>query len=177
MIECNKICTRTRDEVEVYARFCNGYVEKETHKYFSEIPEGRAESEFYTFMRGRIRQEETGLIYNTAHDIDPLPYTYTELYPDPADAVEWYDATTTAATYTFPVFNVYPTYRGTVTYHRGDIVVHNSKEWICDVDESTGVNPDVYGWDEYKNYVETVEPVYKTLAELYPEDYTEEASE
>lgn len=166
MIETNLYRTRTRDGVKVYTRFSIAYVEKATLKFVSEIPEGAAEADYQMVFSGHLRQDDTGIIYECAHDVENSPHTYTEVFPDPADASEY--------TSYVPRFTVHKTYKAAETYAAGDIATYNHKTYQSDFDDNTGNTPDVYGWTEILPYIEMVEPTYKTLEELYPEEGSEE---
>lgn len=168
MIETNLYRTRTRDGVKVYTRFSIAYVEKATLKFVSEIPEGAAEADYQMVFSGRLRQDDTGIIYECAHDVEDAAHTYTEVFPDPADASEW------NGNY-IPQFTVHKTYKSTETYAEGDICISNNKTYQSDFDDNIGNSPSIYGWTEILPYVEKVEPTYKTLEELYPDE--EEAAE
>lgn len=174
MIETNLYKTRTRDGVKVYTRFSMAYVELATMKYVSEIPEGASESDYAYCFSGHLRQDDTGVIYECAHDVEDSAHTYTEVFPDPADACEW-EVKSANGYYARPVFNAHKAYNSTETYAAGDIRTYNNKTYQSDFDDNTGNTPDVYGWTEILPYVEKVEPTYKTLEELYPDE--EEAAE
>ena len=85
MIECNVYLNKPRelDGKKVYARFSNAFMEKETNHVFAEIPEDRDASEFASTLSGRVRNDQTGVIYECAHDVEDSPYTYTEVFPNP----------------------------------------------------------------------------------------------
>lgn len=168
MIETNLYRTRTRDGVKVYTRFSIAYVERATHKFVSEVPEGAPDADYQMVFSGRLRQDDTGIIYECAHDVEDTAHTYTEVFPDPADASEWDSGFV-------PQFTVHKAYKATETYAEGDIRTFNHKTYQSDFDDNTGNTPNIYGWTEILPYVEKVEPTYKTLEELYPEP--EEGSE
>lgn len=161
MITSNVFRTRQRDGVVVLVKTSKAYIEKETLKYFSEVPEGRAESEFNTTFCGHVRCDQTGDIYEIVHVPEESPYTFTEVFPDPACSVN---------TGTTVFFHKYPSYNGTLTYHKGDIVTYTGKTYECEEDELKGVAPDIWGWDEILPRIEETEHVYKTLAEIYGEE-------
>ena len=87
-----------------------------------------------------LRQNETGLILENAHDVQgECPYTYTEVVQDedPRKVAGW---------------------ARTTTYNKGDIVQYVAgfvgaakyKIYISDMDDNTGNDPCYgYGWTEY----------------------------
>ena len=174
MIEEVVLKTRECDGKKVYARYSEFYVGiEEPHRYYAEVPEGEDASGYAHSFSGRIKQDQTGLIYEIAHDVEDAPYTYTEVYPDPRYVTEFtIGSYTTSDSYCRVNFNKYPAYNAKTTYKKGDIVTTSSPEaktWICVEDEVTGISPDVWGWDEYLPYIEVNEPVYKTMEELVEE--------
>lgn len=150
--------TRQRDGVNVNVMTSKAYIDKGTHRYYSEVPEGRTESEFNMTFCGRVRCDQTGDIYEIIHVPENSPYTFTEVFPDPAYVIN--NGTTV-------FFHKYPAYTGTVTYHIGDKVTYNTRTYICVEEELSNVAPDVWGWDEFLPRIEETEHVYKTLEELY----------
>lgn len=174
MIEEILLKTRARDGVNVYTRHSTAYVEISTHKYFSEIPEGREEADFATTFV-KVRNDQTGVVYDIAHDVEGAPYTYTEVFPDPNPELltEWEVVSSAGIGCMAPRYYLYPAYNAQVTYYQGDRVNYNDKTYECEEEELTGWAPDVCGWNEILPYVEYKEYGYLSLAEieeLYPDD-------
>lgn len=90
--------------------------------------------------RTALRQNETGLILNNAHDVQgECPYTYTEMVRDDDP-------------------RAVPAYSGSATYNKGDLVYSASnfvgaakyKIFMSEFDDNTGNYPAYgYGWTEY----------------------------
>ena len=160
---------RKKDDVKIKIIRGEGWAKKDTLEYFAEIPEGEAETD-YGKLTTRVRKEETGEIYEIAHDVQDAAYTYTEVYPSKESYCEMtfisYGAGYTARADS----NLYPTYKAATTYSEGDIVTYNGWEWISDTNDNTGNTPNNgVGWSEYLPYIETREVVWKTLEELATE--------
>lgn len=168
MIKNQLFRTRTRDGVNVFVMSSLSYMDKTTHKWISEIPEGQSENDYYMSFASRIRCDQTGVIYEIAHDVEDAPFTYTEVFPDPADISEYENGQ-------YPRYYNYPSYKAATVYHEGDIVVYSGVSrkatYICEVEGLEGSSPEEYGWEEYLPYIEEREPHYKSLRELYPEDF------
>ena len=168
MISCNNFkAPRTVDGKQVKTRFSTAYMEMETHKIFSEIPEGREAAEFASTLSGRVRNDQTGAVYECAHDVEDAPYTYTEVFPNPRQLSEInmanYGGEYNAHLNTRP----YPDYASNVTYAQGDKVFYDNRIWESDFDENLGNNPNTYGWSYYQLFVEEYpEPDYVTIEEF-----------
>ena len=163
----NEVLLRTRnsDGKKIYTRFSTSYIESGTHKFYSEIPEGRTETDFATSFYTKVRCDQTGVIYDTAHDVEDAPYTYTEVFPDP-NPTEFIETGTGTSSLQIRVsYDKYKTYNKTETYAKGDIRTYSGKTYISELDDNLGNDPKIYGWDEYLPYVETRKPEYKTLEE------------
>ena len=173
MIECNPLLGgngRTRDGVKGFTRFSKSWYIKATGRITTEEPIGMPAAD-YVQVWGRLRCDQTGKIYRTAHDIEDSPYTYTEVFPDPAYYSE-------LSSYGFNT-NVYPQYSASKTYNKGDIVTYTASTgqntsftYICDEDETIGIAPNIYGWSYYKPFIERRfddDIVWKSVDELYPE--------
>lgn len=177
MIQCNPMfggAGRTRDGVKVFTRFSMAYVEESTNKIFSEIPEGRETADFASLgsgeSAGMVRCDQTGVLYETAHDVEDAQFTYTEVFPDEDSVCEYIYSTVTGGGRIVRLnTDLYPTWKAADTYAEGDIVVYNGMEYISDFDDNTGNTPNLWGWSYYLPYVEKREIHYVTLAERYPE--------
>ena len=158
---------RKKDDVKIKITRGEGWVKKDTLEYFSEIPEGE-DSTNYGKLTTRVRKDQTGEIYEIAHDVQDADYTYTELFPTRDSYSEITFAQYAAGLFTAVVnYNLYPTYKAATTYSEGDIVTYNNHEWISDMDDNTGNQPNNgIGWSEYLPYIETREVEWKTLEEL-----------
>lgn len=156
---------RKKDDVKIKIIRGEGWVKKDTLEYFSEIPEGEASTD-YGKLTTRVRKEETGEIYEIAHDVQDANYTYTELYPT-KDSYSEITFLYVSEYLAIPNFNLYPAYKANVTYSEGDIVTYNNWEWISEMNDNTGNTPNNgVGWSEYLPYIETREVKWKTLEEL-----------
>lgn len=168
MIHCNNFKgARTCDGKQVKTRHSIAYVEIETHKIFSEIPDGREAVDFASTLSGKVRNDQTGAVYECAHDVEDAPYTYTEVFPNPRQLSEInmanYGGGYNAHLNTRP----YPDYASNVTYAQGDKVFYDNRVWESDLDENLGNNPNTYGWSYYQLFVEEYpEPEYVTIEEF-----------
>ena len=168
MINCNNFRgPRTVDGKQVKTRFSTGYVEIETHKIFPEIPEGRAAADFASTLAGRVRNDQTGAIYECAHDVEDADYTYTEVFPNPRQLSEITIAAggggDIARLNTCP----YPDYHSNITYAQGDKVFYDNRVWESDFDDNIGNTPNIYGWSYYKLFIEEYpELEYVTIEEF-----------
>ena len=168
MINCNNFKSpRTVDGKQVKTRFPTAYVEIATHKIFSEIPEGREASDFATTLSGKARKDQTGEVYETAHDVEDAPYTYTEVFPNPRQLSEIimsnYGGGYLARLNTCP----YQDYKSNIAYNKGDKVFYDNRVWESDFDENLGNTPTIYGWSYYQLFLEEYpEPEYVTIEEF-----------
>lgn len=158
-----------KDGIEIKIITAKCYVNRETHEFVSVLPEDAVAAEWATFA-GRVRKDQTGEIYEIAHDVQDASYTYTEVYPSKDSYCEM----------SFPIYggeyfaranhNLYPTYDASDTYSEGDIVVYEKHEWISEINDNKGNTPnDGIGWTMYLPYIETREVEWKTLEELATE--------
>ena len=143
------------------------YMEIETHKIFSEIPEEREDSDFASMLSGRVRNDQTGVIYECAHDVEDAPYAYTEVFPNPRQLSEITIAAggvgSIARLNTCP----YPDYNSNISYAQGDKVFYDNRVWESDFDENVGNTPTIYGWSYYQLFLEEYpEPEYVTIEEF-----------
>ena len=163
MIECNPLLGgngRTRDGVKVFTRFSKAWIWNATGEILLEEPIGAQASEYTSTFGGRLRCDQTGKIYEIAHDIEDSPYTYTEVFPTPESYCE-------IGSYGRFNTHVYPDYKAAETYSEGDIVVYNKMTWISEFDDNTGNTPtNLWGWSVYLPYVEERNVVYKSLEEM-----------
>lgn len=168
MINCNNFkAPRTVDGKQVKTRFSTGYMEIETHKIFSEIPEGREASDFASTLSGRVRNDQTGAVYECAHDVEDAAYTYTEIFPNPRQLSEITMSNVgggfLAKLNTCP----YPGYNSNTTYAQGDKVFYDNRVWESDFDDNVGNTPNIYGWSYYQLFLEEYpEPDYVTIEEF-----------
>lgn len=172
MIEKNAYMgkARTLDGKMVYARFSNAFVEIETGHLFAEIPEDRTASEFGNTLSGRIRNDQTGKIYEVAHDVEDAPYTYTEVFPNPRQLSEIQKHNYGAGGYLY-TFNYapYPSYDSAKTYKKGDRVIYSGtwRVYESDFDDNKGNTPNAYGWTMLLPYIpDHPEPDYVTIEEF-----------
>lgn len=169
MINCNPLFGgngRTRDGVKVFTRFSMAYVDRETLQIYSEIPEGREASEFASTSSGKLRQDQTGIIFEIAHDVEDAPYTYTEVFPTPESISEIVISSNGADYMARLNTNVYPDYKATTTYAQGDRVTSNGYTWESDFDGNVGNTPNIWGWSLVLPYIEQRDVEYKSLEEL-----------
>lgn len=170
MIECNPLNGgngRNRDGVLIFTRFSKAYVHRETGEIVLELPEGASEAD-YGKTQGLLRQDQTDKLYQTAHDIEGTPYTYTEVFPTPESYCEKIFRMISEGNYTCTFnTNVYPEYKSNATYSEGDIVTHDRCEWISTMNDNTGNPPtDLWGWDMYLPYIEERDVQYASVDEL-----------
>lgn len=173
MIECNVLNNaRALDGKKVYTRFSNAFVEMETNHVFAAVPEDRAASEFASTISGRVRNDQTGKIYEIAHDVEDAPYTYTEVFPNPRQLSEIQKLNYGAGGYYYAFnCNPYPSYHGTKTYMKGDRVISDAsgrpRVYESEIDNNKGVACNIYGWDMLTPYIpEFPEPDYVTIEEF-----------
>ncbi len=158
---------RKKDGVKILIRTSAAFINKETLEILSELPEGATESDYASFNAGRVRKDQTGDIYEIAHDVEDSENTYTEVFPTPDSYCELKITNPYAGVYSCYVNkNMYPDYVSTKTYNKGDMVTYKNMEWISELDDNTGNTPNLYGWDLYLPFVETRKQEYKTLEEL-----------
>ena len=169
MIEKNAYMgkARTLDGKVVYARFSSAYVEMETRHVFADVPEGRSASEFAHTLSGKVRNDQTGAVYETAHDVEDAPYTYTEVFPNPRQLSEY----SLVSGYYRMNTNPYPDYSAGTTYKKGDRVIYNGsgnpRVYESDFDENKGNTPTVYGWTMLIPYIpDHPAPDYVTIEEF-----------
>lgn len=155
------------DGVKILIRTAKAYVDKVTRELFSEIPEGREATEFGE-LTGRVRNDQTGAIYEIAHDVEDASYTYTELYPSPESFSELnfvnygsgYDVAS-------PNFKEFPAFRAATTYNEGDIATSGRYEWISEFDDNTGNTPtNLWGWSVYRPFIADREVIWQTIEEI-----------
>ena len=168
MIKCNNFKgPRTVDGKQVKTRFSTAYMEIETHKLFAEIPEGRTASDFASTMSGRVRNDQTGAVYECAHDVEDAPYTYTEVFPNPRQLSEINISNMPGGFLAVLNTRPYPDYHSNVIYAHGDKVFSDNRVWESDFDDNTGNNPTIYGWSYYELFLEEYpEPEYVTIEEF-----------
>ena len=173
MINCNTVGTKK-------SRYSTAYVRRSDNHYFSELPEDATESDYAAILCGRVRCDQTGVIYETAVDAEDAPWTYTEVFPDPVDISEWVQTYNNPDYFRSPRFYDYSIYNSSTTYTEGDIVVNPGSgdgphwTWICTEESVQGFEPPQWGFEEYMPYINVREPTYKTLAEIYPEEQAAE---
>lgn len=152
---------RKKDAVKILIRTSRCWINKTTFEIVTELPIDADVSEWYEKANGgRLRKEETGDVYEIAHDVEDSPYHYVEVFPTPESYCE-----ITSPYYNWD-FNLYPTYKGTVTYAKGDRVTYNNMEWESDFDDNIGNTPNIWGWSLVVPYVERRDVQWATLEEL-----------
>lgn len=174
MIECNVYLNKPRefDGKKVYARFSNAFVEMATDHVFASVPEDRAASEFASTLSGRVRNDQTGIVYEIAHDVEDSPYTYTEVFPNPRQLSEINKNNYGEGGYLYTFnCNPYPWYDWTKTYMKGDRVISSAsgrpRVYESEIDNNKGVACNIYGWDMLTPYIpEFPEPDYVTIEEF-----------
>ena len=173
MIECNVYLNKPRelDGKKVYARFSNAFVEMATDHVFASVPEDRDASEFATTLSGRVRNDQTGVIYECAHDVEDSPYTYTEVFPNPRQLSAITKDNYGSGMLCTLNINPYPMFDWTKTYMKGDRVIYfESKKhrvYESEIDNNKGVACNIYGWDMLTPYIpEFPEPDYVTIEEF-----------
>ena len=155
---------RKKDGKKILVRTSKSYINKNTLEIVPELPEEAVAAEWGE-IHGRVRKEETGEVYEIAHDLEDSAYNYVEVFPTPESYCE-----IRALAYASWDFDMYPTYAPTKTYSEGDIVVYNNWEWISEMNDNTGNIPNNgIGWTEYLPYIETRDVTWKTLEELAEE--------
>lgn len=172
MIQCNLLGTRSRDGIKVYTRFSQAFFDIAAHKFVSDIPAGADTANYAETTMGKVRCDQTGEIFEMAHDVEDSERTYTEVFPDPDEAVE-YSIQTATGGIKLLVLNYcdYPEYKAANTYAEGDIVTYSSKQktYISDFDGNQGNTPDMYGWSVYLPHIHNRrvdgEIEYKSLEE------------
>ena len=166
MINCNPLKVRARDGKQVYTRFSTCYLEVATGKIVGERPEGAAETAYPSYGTGpKLRKDQTGEMYETAHDVEDSPNTYTEMIPNPDEITEFING----GTYVRASIDVYPTWKTATAYNEGDRVTYSGRTYESDFDGNQGNQPNIYGWTEILPYVEKKDVKYKPLSECYPE--------
>ena len=168
MINCNNFKSpRTVDGKQVKTRFSTAYMEMATHKLFPEIPEEREAADFASTLSGRVRNDQTGAVYECAHDVEDAPYTYTEVFPNPRQLSE-ITMTNIGGGYLAQLnTRPFPDYKMNTTYAQGDKVFYDNRVWESDFDENLGNTPTIYGWSYYQLFLEEYpEPDYVTIEEF-----------
>lgn len=173
MIECNVYLNKPRelDGKKVYARFSNAFVDMANDHVFASVPEDRSASEFASTLSGRVRNDQTGVIYECAHDVEDSPYTYTEVFPNPRQLSEITKNNNGNGMFYTLNINPYPTWDGTKTYMKGDRVISSAsgkpRVYESEIDNNKGVACNIYGWDMLTPYIpEFPEPDYVTIEEF-----------
>ena len=155
-----------KDGVEIKIITAKCYINRETHEFVSVLPENAVEAE-WAELSGRVRKDQTGEIYEIAHDVQDASYTYTEVYPSKESYCEMIFPNYGGEYVTRVDRNLYPTYKAAATYSEGDIVGYGNQEWISEINDNTGNNPQHgIGWTSYLPYIEKREVEWKTLEEL-----------
>ena len=155
-----------KDGVEIKIITAKCYINRETHEFVSVLPENAVEAE-WAELSGRVRKDQTGEIYEIAHDVQDASYTYTEVYPSKDSYSEILFTNYGTGYMALANYNLYPVYSAYVTYSEGDIVTYDNQEWISEMNDNTGNNPkNGIGWTSYLPYLEKREVEWKTLEEL-----------
>ena len=171
MIQRNKYMgkPRERDGKQVYAILSSAYMEKATGLIVSELAEDAVVADYVT-ASGHVRNDQTGVVYETAHELEDSEATYTEVLPDPRDLSE----IVISGSYVSFNKNVYPFYSALKTYAKGDRVVYKdavytsgfARTYESDFDDNTGNTPSLYGWTVIEYGYDYVEPRYVTIEEF-----------
>lgn len=158
-----------KDGIEIKIITAKCYINRETHEFVSVLPEDAVETE-WAELSGRVRKDQTGEIYEIAHDVQDASYTYTEVYPSKDSYSEISFANYGTEYRANANYNLYPVYSAYTTYSEGDIVTYDNQEWISEMNDNTGNNPkNGIGWTSYLPYLEKREVEWKTLEELETE--------
>lgn len=170
MIQRNKYMgkPRERDGKQVYAILSSAYMEKATGLIVSELAEDAVAADYVTAL-GHVRNDQTGVVYEVAHELEDSEATYTEVFPNPRDLSEIVIGTSVQFNK-----NVYPSYSGSKTYAKGDRVVYKdavytsgfARTYESDFDDNTGNIPSLYGWTVVEYGYDWVEPRYVTIEEF-----------
>ena len=145
-IQCNELLTRARDGVKIYTRFSHAYYYAPEGKWASEIPEGADPADYHLHFYGKLRCDQTGELFETAHDVEGSERTYTEVFPDLSRA-STIEITSNAINLRY---HDYPEWDPAKTYAKGDIVVFQTglepyRTIVSDFDDNLGCNT-AYGW-------------------------------
>lgn len=181
MIERNPLINgngRICDGKKLFAQYSSSYVEKATGKVFPELPEGAVEADYVNTLSGRLRCDQTGVVYECVHDVEDAPFTYTEVFPDPRDTSE----IKITPIYVRINTNLYPEYSSTKTYAKGDRVTATSAPNVSslyytyesDFDDNTGNTPYLWGWSVVTPDVEENNNVRYVTAEEFNQILEEE---
>lgn len=161
---------RKKDDVKIKIITAECFINMNTGEYLSAMPEDADATEFakeWAKLRGAVRKDQTGEVFETAHDVQDATYTYTEVYLSKDSYCEMVFSKNTDWYSAIVYQNLYPNYEAAKTYSEGDIVVYSNHEWISDMNDNTGNQPNNgVGWSEYLPYIETREVEWKTLEEL-----------
>lgn len=154
------------DGVNIIIRTASMYVNRNTLEFVSEIPEGAVASEWGK-LTARVRKDQTGEIYEIAHDVEGSTNTYTEVRPTPESYSEIRFSMGGTEYIATPKYTLYPEYNASTTYAEGDIVTYERMEYICQEDGTVGIPPNTVGfWGMYMPYVEERNVEWKSLEEL-----------
>lgn len=156
------------DGVNIVIRMSEVHVNRNTLEVVSELPEGADVSDYGRTTKSRVRKDQTGEIFEIAHDVEGSSNTYTEVFPTPESYCDIeFSTVSTGGEYIASVnTNMYPNYSAIKSYAKGDIVVYDGKEWMSDFDDNTGNQPNLYGWSLFSVNVEEREVAYVPLSEL-----------
>lgn len=160
---------RAVDGKQVYAILSSAHMEKATGLIVSELAEDAVAAD-YASMFGHVRNDQTGVVYEVAHELEDSEATYTEVFPDPRDLSE----IVISGSYVSFNKNVYPFYSASKTYAKGDRVVYKdttytsgfARTYESDFDDNTGNTPSLYGWTVIEYGYDWVEPRYVTIEEF-----------
>ena len=172
---------RTIDNKQVYALLSSCVMEKATGKIFDEVPEGASASDYVGMSSNRLRCDQTGQMYEVAHELEDTTRTYTEVFPDPRDLSEIVIVSGSAGYARFNK-NLYPDYVSSKTYAKGDRVtalgvVGKSGVYYTfesELDDNIGNTPNVYGWSVIDYGVEVNENIHWVTMEEFNQIIEEE---
>ena len=174
---------RTIDGKQVYALLSSSVMEIATGKIYDEVPEGASASDYAGMpSAGMLRCDQTGQMYENAHELEDTTRTYTEMFPDPRDLSEIIISGAGAGSYVNFNMNLYPKYTATKTYAKGDrvtapgIVGSTSINYTfeSDFDDNLGNTPNVYGWSVIDYGVEVNENIHWVTREEFNQIIEEE---
>lgn len=156
------------DSVNIVIRTGKSYINRVTLEVVQELPEDAIATDWAEYWT-KLRNDQTGHIYEIAHDVEGSDQTYSEMYYTEESYCERSYGSSTIGTGGVCSFNtdVYPTYKSENTYAKGDIVTSNHMTWISDFDDNTGNDPTIYGWSLYLPFIEKRNVEYGTYEEIY----------
>ena len=159
--------TFRHDGVNIVIKRGESYMERATGKILQELPEDAVAAEWAT-VTTKLRSNQTGAEYETVHDVEGSPNTYTEVYLSPESYCDKQISSSTVGGMVSVRYikTTCPEYSSSATYHEGDKVIYDNRTYICTAEEITGILPKLYGWDLYLPYPEMLDQIYIPYEEL-----------